>query len=96
VICKHTSVGLMRSKVTRVPNRMRGRMFTVECLKCGLRPITWPLGHSRSNDRHTAANRELRLARHIAALYDWNDSSPLVDMAIDRTAQHHASKARIR
>lgn len=32
--CKHLRpIGLMRRRVTRVPNRRRGRMFTLEC--CG-------------------------------------------------------------
>lgn len=64
--CTHKSaVGLCKYRTTRVPNRQRGRMYTFECLNCGLLPITWPLGSAKAK---RPGKGELQLADAIASM----------------------------
>lgn len=96
--CKHPRErvwGLLSFRITRVPNRMRGRMVRCQCFACGAYlPVTWPLG-SESNDRGRQVKQEMKLAEALANTHaaNSNEDSDL-DLAVDFVALWHAQGAR--
>lgn len=80
--CKPTWWMYRRDRVTRVPNLLRGHMYTQPC-RCGaLVPIEWPLGSKAK----PAGRGEMRLARAIAKMETTFEPCRWRSQEIDRLA----------
>jgi hypothetical protein len=80
-------------RVTRVPNRYRGKMLTHECSLCReLLPVTWPLGDATANDKPPDVQHEIKLAACIADACQLWESGADRNEIIERYVEGFASQ----